>query len=515
MKNKLLLSLIFISLNTFSQDYQDICSPGKTIFTTSDVKYAAFRLDSARFLSGDSVYYSYPAFRDTTTDYFYPSCVDTTMGSVLGRKVIRHTDGTFNFFNRNNDTIILKTTFALDQAWRIFSLQNSNYLEAKVTGKSLESFLGVNDTVKTITLQAKDQSGNPINHPMNGKLIKLSKSYGLAGFYDVYQFPDNTAQYALAGKSHPQLGFQEPKVEEIYDWPVGATFHYQDHEGSNKKDDSPQTGRDCAGGSLMRPPHWHVHTYLIKTILSKSVTPDSVTYHCHLCSIQTYGPNSGYEDTTKQEFFQTETYKFDSLESYLDKLPDEYNPLGHLSRLQVCDVNNAPAKLIKESYYQHSSCWWHYYFISPYNMPLDSVQKAFSKNLGITEMFTYSFNNGNEWRSQHHLVYFSCDTLTWGTPVYLDCSLLLSVKTTKNSIPAIRFAPNPVETFATVTIEGIDINKGVFFYLYDLSGRKIKCQPVRNNSFIFDREGVICGLYFYSLTDPDGRRLLTGKVMVK
>jgi hypothetical protein len=501
---KRFLYLLFsIPVMSFAQNWQNICSPGKTIFLSADSKYAAFRLDSVIFQSGDSVYYSYMAFRDTSSNYMNPSCVDTTEGLIFGRKIIRHPDGIFNFFNRHGDTLFLKTTSSLNQTWKMFSLPNNCYLEAKVTGKAMETFLGISDSVKTITLQAKDNLNNPINHQMNGKILKHSKSYGLILFYDAYFFPDETPVYTLAGKSNPELGFHDPVAYKIYDWPVGAIFHYKDDGGLTKVEKS-------NAENLMRPPHYSYHTYTIKTILQKTLTPDSCSYTCHICSLTTEG-YTGYEDTTIINNTATEVYNFNTAGTYLNKLEDEFNPSGHLYTLKIGELNSAPAIVIYDNCFFRPDCWY-----LPSNFPHDYSIKSFSDNLGMIEKNTFVFYGSPNFTTHYELVYYSYDTLTWGTPLYADCDALLSLNTDKKCISrGIRIVPNPVDKTAVMEIPYAEQINQLAFCLYDEMGKKLKCQPVLHNSFLFDRENFGSGLYFYSLIDRDGKILSSGKVMLK
>ena len=494
--------LLFIPFIVQAQNWQNICSRGKMVYINKDSNFAALRLDTVQFQAGDSVYFSYFAFRDTSSNYQNPQCVDTTEGSIFGRRIIRHPDGNFNFFNRNNDTIILKTTYSLNQAWKMIGLPGNGYLEAKVTGIAFETFLGISDSVKTILLQAKDNLGNPVSHAMNNKLIRLSKSYGLISFYDAYFFPDDTTSYQLAGNSDPFIGFQDPVADEIYNWPAGSVFHYKDDGGYTSVDNN-------ITKSEMKPPHFSYHSYTIKKILQKTVTPDSIVYTCHICSLSTSG-YFGYEDTTIINNTVTEVYNFNAEGNYLNKLQDEFNPSGHLYDLKICQVNNAPAKSVNENYFSRISCWYDF----PY--PPDFVLKTFAKNLGMTAKRTLVFYGNPSLATYYNLVYFSCDTLTWGTPLYADCDALLAINPNKTNLsPAIRIMPDPVERTAIIEIPGDFQRNQLAFCLFDTMGRKLMCRQVSDHSFLFDREGFASGLYFYSLTDREGKILTSGKVMIR
>ena len=505
MKMIMFFIVITISLNSVSQNYQNICTQGKTTYLSTTSHFASFRLDSVHFQSGDSIFYSYMAFRDTSIVNQYPlPCTDTTKGSILGRKVLRRPDGTFKFFNRYSDTIILKPSASLNETWKIIGLPNNCYLEAKVTGKALETFLGISDSVKTITLQAKNQSGISISHPMNGKVIKLSKSYGLTEFYDVYYFPNSATQYSLYGKSYPVIGFQDPTAEEIYNWPVGAVFHYRDYGGYCFNDNINSEKSEL-------PPQYYYDNYTIKTILQKTVTTDSIVYYCQICTLEIEGWWGISADTTQWLDSRTESYKFSTENSLLEKLPDEYNPTGNYYTLKISQINNVPARTVRDSLYtRDQDCWK----VNTYDI---FETKTFVKNLGETNEFSQVHGGVLFFCTNHDLVYFSCDTLTWGAPLFEDCSVLLS---TKNKIipttNGLLFMPNPVTSSSFVEISAaVDKSNQLTFCLFDEMGRKLKTQPVRGNSFILNREGFAGGLYFYSLNDNQGKICASGKIMIR
>jgi hypothetical protein len=497
MKKALTSFLVFISMNSFSQDYQNICTQGKTIFLSTTSKYAAFRLDTAYNESGDSVYDSYFAFRDTSSISTW-DCIDTTKGSIFGQKVVRHPDGTCYFKNRDNETIILNTASLLNQTWNIIAWPDNSYIEARVTDTRWETFLGVADSVKVIKLQFFDSFGNPADHIMNNKSFKLSKSYGLISFFDTYNFPKDTMQFFLAGKSDPVLGFQDPSAYDIYDWAVGSVLHYQDDGGLTN------TGKN-AGERAMGPPHYSYHTYTIKNIQQKNFFTDSVKYTCQICSLTTSG-YSGFEDTTIVDKTVMETYIYDTAKIFFNKLPGEYNPYGYLYDLKIYGINNAPSRVVNEhAFFWSDNCW-------RFPQSPEHSIKTFSKNLGMTEEYSgnvYSYK-------QYKLVYFADGTHTSGTPLFADCSALLSIA--RNEIPVsqgIIFSPNPVERTALVEIRCTDDIKELTFCLYDMTGKRVNCQPVLNYSFLFDRENFAGGLYFYSLIDKEGKMLTSGKVMFR
>jgi hypothetical protein len=494
---KKLAYLLFFVLTQYSygQYYQNICSPGTTIFIDGASQYRAFRLDSVKVQMSDSIYYSYSAFRDTTTDPYNPSCADLRGDLVFSQKVVRHPDGTFLFFNKSNDTLTVITTATLNQSWVICTLAANAYLEAKVTSIDLEDFMGISDSVKTITFQARDQANNPISHPMNGNIFKLSLHYGFLQLYDLYFFPQIGDIIYLRGKTSPKTGFQDATASEIYDWPVGAKFHYKYDAGYPWKYEL----NEVPG----QPPHFYFHEYIIKEILQKSMNADSVTYTTHLCSFRTEG-YTGYEDTTITNSTVIETHNFINEGVYLDKLPLEFNTSGRLFWTITNDINYGPGKVIYSRYFEYAdNCWKH--FQDP-----DGRSYNFAKNLGMVRMDSLFYG----WTELEELIYFSCDTMTWGSPLYSDCDVLTGLQKNRNLSPGVVIFPNPVINTARVEIPQSTIT-GWTFSLFNLTGEQVRIETISRNPFTFERRSLPQGFYFFILKDKEGKSRGSGKLMLR
>jgi hypothetical protein len=492
MKKSIFIIFSLCVNSLFAQNYQNICSPGVTFFNNSTGVLKAFRLDSIHLPgNSDTIFISYRAIRDTANDEYWGICSDTTNGSILGRKIYKKSDGTFFFFNRNNDTVRILSTAVLNQSWKFCKLPGNQYIEAKVTSIISDSVADTTDMIKVITLQAKDNLNNNISNILNEKTIKLSQHFGLAKMLDVFFIPDATTMYDLAGKSHPQMGAQDITWKEIYDFEVGDIFHYYHSYGM--------------------PPSAYGHT--IQTVLGKVIKGnfDTVIYTLDNCS-RTYaqGGPFNYHDTI------TET--FDSADfSYSDFsfLPEQFSPLT-LSTVQsrrsgdIGNYNQRMSKIIEPGFYdrmENESCWACTLF-EIYE------QHIYTKGLGLS---SYIYNDGGDWDfEKNYLVYFKKGLETWGTPVSTDCNSLLDGENNlkKGNIHLV-IAPNPVEAEAKITITGIDKNELGTLLLNDITGRELTRMKITSNSFTFDRTGLGSGLYLLSVTNQQGAVIAHDKIIMK
>ena len=181
MKSLAFLWIVLFPLFSVAQNWQNICSPGITLYDDPVNHLSSFRLDSviaSPVNIHDTICYSYPALRKFTGSQ---SCYDTVYGSVLGNKVLRKANGTFVFFNHTGDSVFLKTDAALPDSWKMLTLPGSAYILATVTGMETDSVCGLPDQVKVITLQAKNAANQNIQHIFNNKKTfrAVCKSSGL------------------------------------------------------------------------------------------------------------------------------------------------------------------------------------------------------------------------------------------------------------------------------------------------------------------------------------------------
>lgn len=174
MKSLTIFWLLMLPLFIEAQNWQNICSPGITLYSDPTNTLSSFRLDSKEPVPGnpmDSVFKSYVTLRKFSASQF---CYDTAFGSVFGDKVYKKANGTFVFFNQWGDSVFLITDAILSQSWRMISLPNSDYLLATVSEINSDSVLGLPDQEKVITLQAKNAANQNIYHVFNNKQIVLS-----------------------------------------------------------------------------------------------------------------------------------------------------------------------------------------------------------------------------------------------------------------------------------------------------------------------------------------------------
>ncbi|MEI6433453.1 MAG: T9SS type A sorting domain-containing protein [Bacteroidota bacterium] len=481
---KLLFPLFFFWINIMvAQNYQNICTPGITFYRSPDNYFMAFRSDSVLPVGvGDTLFFSYRAIR-TLSD---TGCLDTTSGSILGRKIYKTQTGWFYLFNRNDDTVKINSQATLNQSWRFCTLPANGYLEARVTSVISDSVLGAPDAVKIITFQAKDAGNNNIAHPLNQKSIRLSQHWGLSRMLDVFSVPDDTTFYTIAGKSVPAVGIQNLTWPEIYDYQVGDEFHFT--------------------GLAMYTASWKT---IMKVLSRTDYGLDSVKYtleHCQQLVSATYPNYSTVHDTVTQTFSFIENPQ----NTWLSRLPGEFIREDFSADDYWFSTQYVPERrqkgiswggfLFARAWNSGDTCWrtgnGYYWTISAGD---------YTKGLGKTRTYWDQAEPPYYAHMEENLVYYKKGTISWGTPITTDCFALLSIESKEAEVQTgIKVVPNPAEAEVQVTLNDFNPDDSWNFTLYTYSGIKVFSGKASSNQFILSRDGLASGLYILTISDRDG-----------
>ena len=217
-----------------SHEYQTVYSNRIALFENSGKQIKALRIDSVK-VDTDSVFYPFATIQEVLKNCFSPY-----KASWIGEKVVVKPDGTNLFFNRDGDTITLKTRARIKETWIAFQSADNFRVKATVQSIELVNFLGLADSVKTITLTVTDLNENTVNHALNKLKVKISKTYGFIETLNFYLFPDNTVRYptdrlkpyALVGLTNPKVGIQNLTWFEVNDFQPGDELHILDESSS-------------------------------------------------------------------------------------------------------------------------------------------------------------------------------------------------------------------------------------------------------------------------------------------
>ena len=193
MRTLIYIILIFFLLITklSAHDYKTI-NPDRIGFFINEYDcIISIRIDTI-VVNIDTIYYPSLNIQEIEFPYFSPYAP-----SWIGEKIIIQSNNYNVFFNRNNDSIKIKTDAKLGENWLCYIDKDSFKIYAEVTNFDTLSFLGIIDSVKTISFQAYDKNNDQINHTINDKKIKLSMDNGFIQILNFYLFPDLGSFYFL------------------------------------------------------------------------------------------------------------------------------------------------------------------------------------------------------------------------------------------------------------------------------------------------------------------------------
>lgn len=264
----LLLSVLIVS-GAWAQDYQLVRSDMVRFYGLENIVFRGIRIDSVAVENGDSVLFNYLTLRTGSTGF--GTCYYVNAPSMIGRKVVIRPDGETLMFNRWGDTLTVLTQAALQDTWTLMTIGTDTLLRATVSDISQQEWLGITDMVKTITIQTVGGSGQAIFHPANGSEFLIGQQLGFLRGFDLFHFPHQHNPLDVLGMEELGAGMRRVSTAELYDLDLCDEFHF----------------RKTTTGSVSGP---RDDTYTKRTVISKSIGNDSVTYQ-----FETYGCRYHYE----------------------------------------------------------------------------------------------------------------------------------------------------------------------------------------------------------------------------
>jgi len=395
-------------------------------------------VDSIQLQGNDTVYYLNRIAKNCDTCIHLPNVNSpgfyllSNQPQFLQRICIK-TDSSYIF----NDTLCFRicSDNTINKSW-IFD--TSRNITAKIENILNYSFLGTNDSIKTITLST-------------GDTILLSKNYGIISFnlFNSYGYG-----YTLAGIEGKDIGLQIPDAKEIYDFNVGDVFQY---EGGN--------------GSLPYP-----FSYISKeTITSKTLKPDTIIYHIKKLGIKYnhyYGP---YQEKFSREYDEIINLKNNYADFYNFNLYKSKNCLYGM--FNVMTVKEENGEILKKPLL-YLEC----YFQDTFNRYL--YKRSFScqdyfvyrKGLGMDSVSFWEF----ETSYRYHLIGYVKNGDTTGT-VYSDKYLGMNTNQLENQVVFLFPNPNSGRFFIRFPEE----YKNCVVQIYDLLGNELlEIEDYKSNNLI-------------------------------
>ncbi|MDO9257330.1 MAG: T9SS type A sorting domain-containing protein [Bacteroidales bacterium] len=487
----------FTSTISIAQNYEAIKTDASYYFYDSvkqDIIVA--RIDSVTEDVEQTRYFGMRQIRQT--DY---SCYIPDGHSWLGYVITENPESIFRFIvypfspPDSADVFTILSKSKIGQSWRFynyhfFSNFGTQYIEAKVTQISLSNFLGLSDSVKTITLQQKNASGENVSNPINGQKILLSQNYGLIRLPKFDEFKENLRFLDLCGKTNPSNGITNLTFEEIFDFQTGDEFHIAYDDETYEATFPNENG------------------YIIQRVLERinGSNSDTVSYKIEECKTSTQ--NIGINQQIITNIADTIDFTYIKAQ-YPDFICDPNEPqistssaaelnenLMGLSATPVLEHDEIPWKQINADWplwsdeFQH--CW---------NYPMieySDFSVYYFKGLGGP----FHYEKSNPSFNYRKLVYYKKGSESWGTP--FNCETLLHVSLPKSiEKQNVNIYPNP--TSGKITIElPADVSTPCKLGIVDIAGRLTDEFAINFQTQTIDLSNLPCGLYSYKLTVAKG-----------
>lgn len=468
----------------FSQNYLSIKTDASSYyFEQTNQSVFPIRIDSVKTYGDSTDYYSFCMIRPLHNNSLY-----TLKGSSwIGKKMVDCGNGINLFFNFNNDTIYIKTNALLNQTWRFYTYANGNYINATISNYTNENFLGLSDSVKTISIQVKDQYGNNITNNVNNYQLKLSKNFGFIQIFDFYDFPANSGSMdiysvsnyvmELIGLSNPLVGWQNITLKDVYSMVPGDEIqlirnYYQPNYGTNN--------------------YWIVTEKTINKYLARveNLNHDTVAFTIDKCfwRKQQYYPNLPSFITTHDTIVE----KF-ALIGEFDKLPLEpiYSNSEYGYYVKLNSYGFEPSMLFhgtNDTVQAIQFDGWNYVY---FNRDLGNTY-IYDGFMGYSNQTSYNYYNvnGNIYGSSF---IFICDSLMADTTLGI-----VSLKLMNN----ISFYPNPASNYIEI-ISNINNIQNFNLEIFDLQGRLLKSELIKENQQVINISELQEGLFIVKISNQN------------
>ncbi|MHC1775217.1 MAG: T9SS type A sorting domain-containing protein [Lentimicrobium sp.] len=420
-------TLLFIAFfnSGLSQNYRVINPQQTTFYSIYSDLYMGMRVDSIGIQGTDTIFHLLKNLQQMDFD-----CFHTDGPSWMGDRIIVRPDGETSFFNGWNEEILIKTQAPVGEEWMCYTNPLINF-RATVASTGTETFLGITDSVKTITFQAVSPDGLNVSNMINYMHIKLSLNNGIITTFNFYSFPEiglgltrqTAGECHLIGMDDPMVGLQNLTWKEIHDHNPGDELHtveiYSDITYSFRKE-------------------------TLSRLLEKSIDGDTIFYNWEnriKVMINGYGYNTftASTDTLLQKVYSNPGF---------DQLPG--------MAMEVDNSGFFSTTFMKEDFYGITKARMGgygtvvpSYYDSCYHHPIyDNCfpDQEYYKGLGgpyYSEYFGFD-------ECSNQLVYYKKDGVEWGFP--LDFTVNTTLKPVETEPELVSVFPNPADDLVNIKL---------------------------------------------------------------
>lgn len=483
MRSLLFVSFTLLCASLAAQPWFPINRNGVNYYEGNTKTIAAYITDSS-MAGGNMLYHTQHNIQQTENDM---SCDISTACSWLGKGIVKQGDSLFVFHNEDYTPIKLSINTQPGNKWIAYSDQEY-VISFMHVSTAVEMVLGVNDSVKTFTIEVKDPQGNAVTtNRFHNQSLKLSKHYGFVKAINFFAFPENgsfqrfylPAFFDLKGNALSGEAVKNITFNEIFAFEPGDVFHHY----MLKVNPGELPGSDLIADT----------TRVILTVISKELATDTIIYQ-----VRRRQANIHWENDKGSYGVTTDTVTFIYTKYHYGFLDDEPGiPARYYNEFQSYYLLNDKALPAKRSLYSdvllsadNDSCL---------HMMYDSYAPmvTFYKGAGVF----YNFNP----LYFTELTYYKKGTQTWGTPWPDNVGL----GENRLSMDEVKLYPNPAVNELRISLFSQPVSR---FELFDYQGKLCMVQRIEGDHALININYLQAGLYFYHLSNTNG--MISGKLMI-
>lgn len=395
----------------------------------------------------------------------------------------------------SGDSIILASQMyffpnkSVGESWRISGqLQNGfTDIEFTCTNASVQSFLGISDSVKEFTI-ATYNGANLISSTLTGFVIRLSKNYGLLDYLNFGYLQDHSklVHYLIGIEdSINNNGFAAPTYLDFFPYQVGDVLNW------------------LTESHPLFPTPW-TYLYFKDSIISVNISPDTLSYECIRHSYHL--PSGIYSIDTIEEFVTVDYFK-----SILESPPQW---------ISITPKNSFGGKDIafSENYFVENDSSLTYK-IRHNGTSVDTSTCQVGQATDVAEHYTYNTYQGlMEYCDD--AFFYHCTNLIGafiGGRVYGDTVLITNIN--KIAKPtSLRLYPNPAQNKLCLSFSNGQ-SQSSRIEIMNLSGSILYTEVIElsseNCSAELNLEGFANGFYILSVADVSGKNAMRQKFIVQ
>lgn len=466
------LIMIFTIISTIysnAQDYQTFNSKRTALFSRdlngqSDIQ--CVRIDSVKF-QADSVFYPFAVIQENESNSY--DCRFSKLASWIGKTVTISANGMNTFINRTGDSIRINTKATLSEKWIAYQIQDSITIEASITKFDTLSFLGLKDSVKTISFQAFDKDMKPFDYQINNMKLQLSKNYGFVTIVNFNFFPIHDSHfkvYNLIGLTNPEVGVQNLTWFDVHDYQVGDEIHILSASNPGMNSGAITTNKA-------------IYKYIERTNF-----PDSIVYkYNRIQSIELK-----WSDSTSYKYYDDTLSITIHSNSLFDKLPGEIMGVHNTYYFYYMKNGSVLSKIDRSGREFYSgatdSC------LGQADVMGCLSNYVYPKGLGGPYHECMDENDMSS--SSRNLVYYKKGDKEWGTKLDITSAVESELS------DKVKIYPNPAQDKVNINIPNIGIGD-YSVSIYDVLGNVVKHSKIQESNSIINIENIETGIYMLKI----------------